>query len=258
MKHQCASLLVLVVREVHADGYPAATDAGWVPSGLFLVGWQKEYLATRISRALSPEPMLWTELFVNLPKGLFLDIWGSADLANNGVQTKFSDEFDFTVGWKGTFADLDVAVSAGYINVAPIDTWGRDDVGVQSFFVSKRVEFARHSLIPEVRIEHLSATDNLGGGAVFFLPNITHVWKKPFVIPSLSFFQQWKFVWQEGKFFNNDPDGIFLQLDAALIWNAARNVQIIPGVRTFFTIGDANDGRSGVEVSPNITVTFSF
>ena len=247
-----------MIGQVHANGYQTATSDGWVPNGFLFVGWQEQYLATRISRNLSPEPVLWTELFVNLPKGFFLDIWSSVDAADNGVKTKFGDEVNFTLGWKGTFTEMDVAVSAGYLNIAPLDAWGRDDVMVQSLFISKLFEFERHSLLPEFRIEHLSPTEDLGGGGVFFLPNITHVWKKPFGIRSLSFSQQWKFVWQEGKFKNNDPNGKFVQLDAALVWNAVKNVEIVPGVRTFFTVGDANDGRSDVEVSPNVTIKFFF
>ncbi len=227
---------------VYADGQTNS----WVPNGSLNISLQERYIGIRVSRVLHEGLSLWSDLTVNLPKGFYVSIWDHYGIENREI-SKQPDELDLTFGWRKNLPvfGLEIGVAATYINNSPLGLWWERDVWSQSVTISKTYMFGQHLLKPQLRIEWLSPTVDIGEGVIVLMPNISHSWKQPFGIKPLSFTQQAFLIHDDG--FNlpkNDSEGYFLRWNAGLRWRLGKKVTLtLPSYIAQVPLHRGNDGR---------------
>ncbi len=247
-------LIACVVFLVWAPIMFAESDS-WLFDDIDLHGtlsssWMQRYLGLRVSRVLYDKPMLWTDLYLDLPNGFFVDALWSLDLQDDELSSSRGDEFDPTIGYKWKMGDLDASVSATMFNTFPLRKWWDGNVWAQDFSLSRSFSFWNHTISPEFRIGYISKTKDFDEGALYLLPNIKHSWKNPLGIRGLTFSQTIMLAWDDG--FDppgNDSDGVFLRWTSGLGWKVGENTTLVAPSFTLLTpIRDSNDGR-GEETS---------
>lgn len=231
----------------------------WEPHGSLSFTLQERYFGLRNSRILNDDWMLWTNLYLDLPRGFFTNIWWSVGLDDDEISSNYGDEVHPTFGWKGKICDLDMSISATLINLYPVEKWWHDDAWVQSFTLSKSFSCGNHVIRPEFWVEWLSKTDDFDNGALVLLPNIKHFWKKPFDIDKLTFSHTTMLVWDDGfDKCKNSSDGLFFRWQGGLEWELSKNTKLIlPGLTVLTPLTDPHDGRGG-ETSLNFAIRYSF
>ena len=179
----------------------------------------------------------------------------------NPDTSKQPDELDLTLGWHNNIPlwNLDVGLATTYINNAPLDLWWEKDVWLQATTISKTYVVGQHVLKPQIRVEWISRTKDIGGGALILMPNISHTWKKPLGIKPLSIVHQ-AFVIHDDGFDppGNDSKGVFLRWNAGLKWQIAKNASLtLPGFCAQVPIQKGDDGR-GQATSWGTSFSISF
>jgi len=235
-------------------------DGEWDPEGYLSVTWQERYIGLRVSGLFYEDPMLWTELFLNLPKGFFADFWLSTDTQDGDINSSWGDEFDFTLGWMTSWNKLDVIISASqYVCLPSNHLWGSGNAWSADLIVSRDVEspWKDHSFTLSFWTGYLAMNDEFEKGAAYLLPNVKHTWKHPFGIGGCTFSQTAMFAWDDG-FNSNSSDGVFLRWMPSLNWKLTDSLNLTaPGFIWVNPLTDPHDGR-GEEKSVNFAINYSF
>lgn len=217
----------------------------WKPTGFLSTSFYDKYIAARINRELTSTPVIWSEAYVNLPKGFFTDFWMSNGLDDSKFSSNFGDEIDMTLGWKGKFEGWDVKFAVLYMDIVPLGTIGsgKDVIDYAAFLSPGEYTFGKHTFRPEWRMEWMSDADDIEAGAAILMPNITHTWKEPLDIKSLCWINQYRVAWDSG-FRGNDSSGVFFQVDGGLQWRITKDITwMMPGYRIIMPLDDPTDGR---------------
>jgi hypothetical protein len=82
---------------------------------------------------------------VSLPCGFYIVGIDSEPVANRGARPNYGRELDGMVGWKRTFGNYSVDVSATYLDVVPLGILPRGDVVQFSERVTRRVSLTKRS-----------------------------------------------------------------------------------------------------------------
>lgn len=231
----------------------------WRPTGYYSVSLVERYIAMRISRVLHDDISLWNELNVNLFDGVSLNFWEGHGLVGRSA-SKQPDELDLNLVYQKTFPNkLELRVATSYFNNYPLDRWVDGDVLVESVGLGRTYKIQDHTITPQLRLEWIGKTTDMGGGALIVIPNVTHVWQKPFGIKRLSFAQQLFAVRDDG--FDgpkNDSDGIFARWNGGARWQLTKNlVWTMPGYSIQLPLTKTNDGRGEARAwSTSLTLKF--
>jgi len=231
----------------------------WSPAGSLSFTWQEYYIGLRVSRVFYEDSMLWTDLYLNLPKGFFVDLWWSADLQDSDLSSTGGDELDTTLGWQNKLFGLDAMVSVSQYTCLPSKGfWGEGHAWSQDLILSKTFKVSeRHTVTPAFWIGYLSFNDDFMKGALYMLPNVKHIWEEPFGIKRLTFSHTAMLAWDDG-FVNNSSDGIFLRWMPGLNWKLSDNLTLTaPGAIVVEPLTDPHDGR-GDELSLNFSLAYHF
>lgn len=219
----------------------------YVPHGFLKSGASDKYIGLRVSRTFHSENQLWSEIYLDLPKGIFADLLYIRGLDDSDFSSNFGDEIQSTIGWKGKISEMDASLSVCFSNIYPTDKLWNGDTILPSFRLSKDYKITDHLIRPELAVEWIAATDDIASGAIVLRPNVTHRWKAPLGIDPLTINQNGMLVWDDG--FNkpkNSSDGIFFRYSACLDWQLSRNVIFsFPQYIISEPITDPHDGRKG-------------
>gem|GEM_PF-5789004 len=121
--------------------------------GYVFTGPQHGYIGRRISRNLFPGWMEWTELDLNFPKGIFVNLWDSTEIEKHLPEMHKGDELDLTLGWRGEIGNgFKMRLSTTLFNLYPKDKWWAGDVGVESFWFSRDFVIGNHTLKPPILV----------------------------------------------------------------------------------------------------------
>ena len=141
--------------------------------------YYSSYLASRISRELTPDASIWCAVNLKWKSGLYftwLEIHGVDDL---DWSTNATDETQVTLGYGWQTRGLDFRVETTFINIHPIEDWFYHDRLSFDFYVSKNFKFegwGHHIVSPELRIIWFADTQNIKGGVPIVIPSITDRW----------------------------------------------------------------------------------
>ena len=232
----------------------------WIPSGSLSLSLQERYIGIRSSRVLYDGPSFWSELVVNLPKGLYLNIWDHQGIAGDPA-SKQPNELDLTFGWRGKVPlwGLEAGFSTTYLNNSPVGLWFEGDVWSQAATLSKTYRLGNHTLKPQLRVEWFSRANDVGGGVYLLMPNVSHTWEQPFGIKPLCLAEQAFIIHDDGfKPAKNDSESYFLRWNAGLRWRLSKSVALtLPSFSAQIPLHSGNDGR-GQATSWGTSLVFSF
>ncbi len=217
-------VLVILVSPVIAQEKEKETD--WKPSGVFTLTYQENHYKRAFNAVFNEDPVVIGDFVLNLPKGFYVETWGSFGTDDWAFNTNKGDEFDFFAGWKGKIEDFDVKFYVSYVDFQPLEM-SRGDLIVTSLAVSRNFELGKwegsHSLRPEFRVDYVAASD-LEEGAWVYLPSLTHTWKEPFGINKVSLWQQ--LTLQHSEDFRIFNDRTSLQWNGGVTWKISKHISL--------------------------------
>jgi len=231
----------------------------WSPHGSLSFTWQQQYIGLRVSSIFYDDSMLWTDLYLNLPKNFFVDLWWSADLQDSDLSSTGGDEFDTVIGWRTKLFGLDAVISVSNFTVLPEGGFcGDGHAWSPDLILSKTIKVnEKHTVTPAFWMGYLSFYDDFEKGALYTLPNIRHDWEEPLGIQKLTFSHTVMFAWDDG-FVNNSSDGLFLRWTPAFNWQLSDCLTLTaPGAIIVEPLTDPHDGR-GDEFSLNFSLAYHF
>lgn len=231
----------------------------WNPHGYISSTLQERYIGLRVSSNFYNDWMHWTEAYIDLPDGFFLDVWNSRDIGDNEIASTSGDEIDLTIGWQKDLLGFNATLSVNQYICPPFkEAWGKSNASSQDLVLSKRFLIGKkHTITPSLWIGYISMNDEFEKGAFFTLPNIKHNWENPFNIDLLNFSQTIMLAWDDG-FCNNSSDGLFLRWMPGLNWKISDCLTITaPGVIVLQPLTNTHDAR-GREASINFSATYKF
>jgi len=232
----------------------------WLLNGSLSISLQERYIGIRVSRVLYDGVSLWSDLTVNLPKGFYVNVWNHYGIGDR-VVSKQPGELDLTLGWRQSvpWLGLEVGLATTYLNNSPLDLWWERDAWAQSAILSKTYTFGQYTLKPQLRVEWISRTTDIGGGALVLMPNVSHTWRRVFGIKPLSFIHQIFVIHDDGfDLPKNDSEGYFLRWNAGLRWQLnKRTILTLPSFIAQVPIHRGDDGR-GKASSWGSSLVFSF
>ncbi|MES2436968.1 MAG: hypothetical protein V4519_03060 [Patescibacteria group bacterium] len=241
------------------SGAPTSNVLDWRPHGSLSVNYQSAVLKNRVSRNLFDEPVITADLTVDLTAGFFVNIYGMVGTDDNTWGDNFGDEGpDFTLGWKGKIADVDVKLNTSYVNFNPADTVAGTDWLIVWGTASKTFNLGEgHTLRPELRVDYINIVDWFpSSGAFVLLPSVTHEWKGAFGIPQLTTFEMVGLQYNQEFLSNNES--AFFQYGFGARWNVGSNITLtLPGVFGYIPFEEPGDGRKA-DVMIYSGITFKF
>jgi len=257
-KINALSILCLVALLVSSPVF-AQEKESWTPSGFFSFSLQEKYIGFNLPEVFHEEPVLWSELFINLPSGFYVDFWHSIGLDDSDFSSNWGDEFDICTGWKKDFDDFSLDFYTSLYNVHPIEDWWSGDFIQFTGLISKEIDLdsESHSLTAGVKICWVACLDEFEEGAVVVNPFISHVWDKPFDIECFEFNQKLKTLWNSG-FINTESDDLSFMYSANFNWQLKENLTLTaPGVTLLLPLTNAH-GYRDFDKSISVTLNFSF
>ena len=252
-------MIVLLVCGSALFAKPDEFTEKWEPHGELSFTFEEQYIGLRVSKVLYDRSVLWSNLYLDLPGGFYLNGWWSVDLQDDEVSSTWADEFDSTLGYKWKINDFDASISASLYNIIPLRKWWNENVWSQDFTLSKTFSYGDHSISPEFWIGWISETNDFESGSLFMLPNVKHFWKEPFGIEKLTFSQTIMLAWDDGfNMCGNKSDGIFIRWMPGLNWEIGKNTTLVaPAITILGALTDPHDGRGG-ETSLNFSLIHRF
>lgn len=223
-----------------------STTSHLLPSSVsFSATYYDGYIATRISRLLTPDPSIWYQASLKWQSGLYFN-W----LEIHGVnETDWSsgpaDETQVTLGYSWRVGKFDVKTETTLINIHPIEKWFDHDRYSFDLYVSRTYNFkwnGAHTVTPELRTIWFTDTQSIEKGVPIVMPSILHKWSNPFEVSCLAIQTKLALAW-DGGLYKNDSDGVFLQLDTGFQWKFGKATITLPGFKLLSPLSKVNDGR---------------
>ncbi len=254
----CLVIAVCFTRASWAQEAKVPEPSSWTPNGSLSFGIQDQYVARRFSRLVTDDPVLATDLIVNLPGGFYFNLWDTLGVDDINPSSNSSDELHLYLGWKGKVEDVDIKLSFGVIDFFPLSET-RGDLIVGSLAIAKTFELGEfhgsHSLRPELRLDWLFLIDDLSVEAPTLLPSVRHVWKEPFGLKSVSLYEWVGLQWNDDL--GRNREALFFQAEAGLEWKVSDQLKIVPNIFVVSPIINGHDGR-GTEAVVSMKAVFTF
>lgn len=202
-------------------------------------------------------PVVQTDLFVNLPHGLYADIWWSVSADNSDVNGDFGDEVDYTLGWSGEAYGLTLDANFSYFDLVKLFSTNGGDALNPNIDVSKSFSVGNHTLTPYVRTEIYVpiewSADAKSGVHLFW--GVKHQWR---LTDRIAVNQKLAAFYDTGTFVASDS-GILGHYDIGIGWKVRDNFTInAPTLKVIFPISSLNDGRTTEHIlGGGVTLTFN-
>lgn len=138
------------------------------------------YIAAPIGDLLYDRGVVQTDLFVELGKGFYFDLWHSVGADGTGWSSGFDDEIDYTLGWAGEFKGIDLDFSMAYFDCVDLFKMPGGDFIYPYVDLSKDLDDRDdHCLRPYVRFAFpYSAKGNEFGHGFHTNLGIKHSWQQ--------------------------------------------------------------------------------
>ena len=219
------------------------------------VSYLSRYIGSIVTKPIHSEPVLWTDMYLDLPHDFFFYGWKSMDLQDNDMSSSWGDEFDLTVGRNFDIRDLNWSAAISYYNVLPLSEWYDQDVWTTEIRASRSFEVRSHTLRPEMRMGYIWVSKGFSDGAVYIQPNLNHKFN---LTGRLSFSQMLMLSWEDGfDFDGNSSDGLFIRWDPNLSFNLTNKLTLSVGGVMIEPLHGPKDGR-GDETAFLISLALSF
>jgi hypothetical protein len=101
-------------------------------------------------------PVVQSELtIVHVPSGFYVDIWHSASISHGGVSSNYGNEIDYTLGWSGDFAGIEIDAGITYIDNITLFTMPVGDSVRPYVELNKKFEVdERNTMTPFIKTEY--------------------------------------------------------------------------------------------------------
>lgn len=186
-----------------------------------------------------------TNLFIPLSGGFYADIWNS--LAINGDEK----EIDWTAGWSGAVAALNVNLGVSYFDCGQLFA-SKDDIVNPYFEISKSFKLSdNQSLTPSVKIESPILNDNFSLAGTFTHIGVKHVWQ---ATERLSVVQNVRIMHDDGAY--GMDSGLVGKYSFSLGVITTKSITINASIDISKPFGSINDRKT--EVTPSIGMAIVF
>ncbi len=204
------------------------------------------------------DPVIQRDVFVELGRGFYVDLWWSTGLDEPNLNLGNDDEVDWTTGWKGEVGGnckLDIGIA--YFDLTKIFSIEEGDV-IQPFAeLGRKYELdSRHSFTPYIRavgLVPIGWDKDARSGAHIFL-GLKHDWQ-PCELLGVS--QKFAVMYDTGTLVSSDR-GFLGNYDLGLNWKVSKRATVnLPSFKLISPISDLDDGRKTQHVVGG-GITFSF
>ena len=225
-------MAMIALSLVYGNAQTISTNQ-WEPHGFVSVKAYDHYQSSRLGSSLTRTPVIWSEAEFLLPKGFYINSFGSYSISEAPDQ-KMGNQIDLVLGkrWKlSDLKELKLDFGVRYSNVAPLGEWINGDLVYINLVISRDFVLSPHHTIrPSIYSEWMSCIDAYDRGALIEKLGFTHIWKAPFGIKSLSFVSCnfFSYAGQFGKM----QEGVFFWSDVSFNWRVTPKLELVlPGCR---------------------------
>jgi hypothetical protein len=232
-----------------------STNHQWALHGYAMTRLYDHYLSFRTGTPLTRTPVLWSEMEVNFPKGIYFQGFGSYGLSEAPEQ-KLGNQIDMVAGKRWTIGEFKLDSNVRFSDITPVGTWWNGDLVYLNLIFSRDFKIPNHPnhiLRPTIYSEWMTYVDRFDQGAMLEQVGFAHIWKSPLGIKPLSIVHCDYFSWCDQ--WVKTPPGFFFRSDVSFNWHVTKRLDIIcPGGR--FVAG--LDGTRGNDKSLMAGARFSF
>ncbi|MFA4916896.1 MAG: hypothetical protein WC560_09530 [Syntrophales bacterium] len=246
-----------LAQEVSPDVKPIATkdnvedDLACEPENkikyIFTVKVWSRYLGDNAG-IFYPKPVVWYDLYADLPGGWYADIWISNGLDDREFSNNTGDEIDVSAGYTGQFFFLSYNIGILYCDAYEVWNFPNGDL-IKSYacltysLVSWNIAFAVEHYIP--------GGDKMEGGWLFYL-SVCRVWE---LSPRWTLNGLFGPRYDDGAF--GLDSGYYAGADFELDYQLSDTMTIGPAVRAKTPISHMDDGRN-TDIVYGITFSINF
>ncbi|MBI4992308.1 MAG: hypothetical protein HZB99_03750 [Candidatus Harrisonbacteria bacterium] len=168
------------------------------PSFTLYTGAYSNYLLDN-GMVFHNDPVLQSELMINLPKGFYLDMWHSIGMDGSGPSSGLDDELDYTAGWKGDIKGLTLNIGILYMDIVDILNVPRGDVVLPYAEAGKVLSLTETQILnPFAKVQPaISAKGDYPKGGLYWGTGLRHLYQ---INPKMGLGEELMFIHDSGAF----------------------------------------------------------
>lgn len=186
-----------------------------------------------------------TNIFIPLPGGFYADIWNS--LATEGSEK----EIDWTAGWTGSIANLDLNIGVSYYDFDAL-FFSKGDVLNPCIEISKAFKISESQTVtPSLKFETPILVNDGSIAGVFTHVGVKHVWQAS---DQFSVTQNVKIMYDNGVY--GMDDGFVGKYSMSLGMTVTKSITLNALMDISKPFGSIHDRK--IEITPGVGVTIKF
>jgi len=203
------------------------------------------------------KPVLQTDVFIQLPRGVYIDFWHSVGLDGTDMSSDYGDEIDYTLGWSGTLKGFVLDTGVSYFELVELLDIPQGDVIQPYIEVSKGFNTNKsQSLTPYFRVEFpFPAKGSSPEKGILTYGGLRHTWQGS---PMLTMNQEVYVLRDDGAF--GFDSAVVGQYHIRLSWNYFKRINIdflsLDVSTPLTSVSDADGRKTEVVVGGGLTFNF--
>lgn len=212
-----------------------------------------EYLFTN-GAIFHDEPVVQTDLFVELPHGFYFDLWWSVGLDGTDASSDFGDEIDYTVGWAGNFGKLDVDLGIAYFDLFELfDAGGDGDVLQPYIELGKTLKLGeKHKLTLNTAFQWQQPLKNSMSSGGYLIGGVSDLWQ---ISPTVSINSEVSVLYDTGAY--NYDNGLVGFVNFETSWQITRSFSVqLPSIKVAEPISTSDERKTQVAFGLGFSINF--